>query len=296
MSISTGISNPLAKKMIEDFSKRKLSRPTVEVNFREEVKKINPAFKAPICFIKAVEWIHSDNGMPIAPLPRREDWEGEADADGLPKDAQLHQEMLEDAKSKMYALWTQQINDGVFDGTDEAKPTEKQPEPEAIDMAEIARRQKEKEDAPTDTVIVDKTPAEEEAEDIASTVDKSGSPKVLDLGNIKDLPIPEQVEKLLEYNSVIGTPPALKMLSTIRAMKDVDVPKDQHPVIRLREAIEDIARGCVGPGTDENNEERMDRIEAKLDQCIMDIRSLVEFQRVTEPKLTLLEKMKGMFS
>ena len=40
----------------------------------------------------------------------------------------------------------------------------------------------------------------------------------------------------------------------------------------------------------------MDRIEAKLDQCIMDIRSLVEFQRVTEPKLTLIEKMKGMFS
>lgn len=283
--------------MIGDFSKRKLSHPAVEANFRDEVNKINPAFSKPIYFIQCSDWLHEDNGMPIVPLPKREDWEGEADDHGLPKDAQLHEKMLEEAKSKMYTLWTQQINDGVFDGTEEAKPTEeKQPEPEAIDMAEIARRQKEKEDAPTDTVIVDKTPAEEEAEDIASTVDKSGSPKVFDLGNIKDLPIPEQVEKLLEYNSVVGTPPAMKMLSTIRAMKDVDVPKDQHPVVRLREAIEDIARGCVGPGTDENNEERMDRIEAKLDQCIMDIRSLVEFQRVTEPKLTLIEKMKGMFS
>ena len=287
--------------MIGDFSKRKLKHPAVEANFRDEVKKINPAFSKPIYFINCSDWLHEDNGMPTVPLPKREDWEGEADDNGLPKDAQLHEKMLEEAKSKMYTLWTQQINDGVFDGTEEAKPTEeKQPEPEAIDMAEIARRQKEKEDAPTDTVIVDKTPAEEEAEDIASTVDVQSVVDKLEspvfLGNLKDLPIPEQVEKLLEYNSVVGTPPVMNMLSTLRAMKDVDAPRDQHPVVRLREAIEDIARGCVGPGTDENNEERMDRIEAKLDQCIMDIRSLVEFQRVTEPKLTLIEKMKGMFS
>lgn len=226
------------------------------------VKQINPAFKAPLCFIKCADWLHEDNNMPIVPLPKREDWEGEADDNGLPKDCDLHLKMLEEAKSKLYALWTQQINDGVYDGTEaEAKPTEeKQPDAEEIDMAEIARRQKQKEeqeDAPTDSVIVDKTPED------------------------KDEEVHPQVSKAIEGVSLAKPKPSID---------------DAHPVVRLREAIEDIARGCVGPGTDSNSEERMDRLEAKIDQCIMDIRSLVEFQRVAEPKLSLFEKMKGMFS
>lgn len=65
---------------------------------------------------------------------------------------------------------------------------------------------------------------------------------------------------------------------------------DTHPVIRLREAIEDIARGCVGPGTDANMEERMDRLEAKLDEVI-------ETQRKHASALkTIAEKLKDSLS
>jgi hypothetical protein len=63
-----------------------------------------------------------------------------------------------------------------------------------------------------------------------------------------------------------------------------------HPVIRLREAIEDIARGCVGPGTDSNAEERMDRLEAKLD-------AVIETQRKHATALkTIAEKLKDSLS
>ena len=63
-----------------------------------------------------------------------------------------------------------------------------------------------------------------------------------------------------------------------------------HPVIRLREAIEDIARGCVGPGTDSNMEERMDNLEAKLDE-------IIETQRKHATALkTIAEKLKDSLS
>jgi len=110
---------------------------------------------------------------------------------------------------------------------------------------------------PTDTNVVEEAPKEEP---VAGGVEISKVDKVMD-----------QVVKELPDKVELGTDTA-------------------HPVIRLREAIEDIARGCVGPGTDSNTEERMDRLEAKLDEVI-------ETQRKHATALkTIAEKLKDSLS
>lgn len=230
---------------------------TIRKKVADAVKQINPSLSGLKEFMSSEKWTF--DGKPIVPYPLQDSWEGEADADGLPKNAKLSQQLLEEAKSKCYEMWKKMLDDGLFDPGGSETEVKVEKDAEEIDMAEIARRQKEKEQEKTvDEVVSDKTPDDEWVDS-----EKIPAPSPL------TTPHPE--------------------------------PKDQdpHPVIRLREAIEDIARGVVGPASDSELQGRIDRIEAKLDE-------LIDFRRETESNMKknlsevvgdiVREKMKGMFS
>jgi len=239
MSILTKANNPDAVRIMDNIKIKIAEIDTALV--KAEIQKVNPSLSGLKQFIGLDKWTF--DGRPIVAIPTQDTWEGEADEDGLPKDANTSLRLLEEQKSKCYQLWNKMLEDGLFNkgGPSESKP-DPDPEPESIDMAEVARKQKEKESSKAiDEVVDDKSEPDPEPEP---------APKAK--------PEPESHDK-------------------------------PHPVITLREAIEDIARGVVGPASDSDLQERIDRIEAKLDK-------LIEFQRVAEPKLSLLEKMKGMFS
>jgi hypothetical protein len=302
-TIQTGAQNPkasgLLKKVIERASKiaGEGNQPCPEVlaRVKAEVQKINPGLKGLTAFIGCKKW--EFDGKPIVPYPTQDTWEGEADQDGLPKDAKLSQQLLEEAKNKCYEAWERMLDDGAFDGESktESKPVEK--EAEEIDMAELARRQKEKEqEKSVDEVVNDKTPEVDEKpheEDTPSLMGISGRPVL------------EQMETLVEYNKVKGTPPIVPMMNAITQsiafIQELTKSsgRTQHNDNRLQNAIEDIARGVVGPASDSDLQDRIDRIEAKLDE-------LIDFRRETEGNMNknlsevvgdiVREKMKGMFS
>lgn len=323
-NIKAGADNPKGKALLAAVIKRSIDKgtkdkngksidkcPTVLAKVKAEVRKINPSLKGLTGFIALDDWTF--DGKPVVPYPNQDSWDGEANEDGLPKDATMSQKLLEEAKDKCYDAWHKMLDDGAFDaeGATEAKPVEK--EAEEIDMAEIARRQKEKEQEKTvDEVVSDKTPSD----------DKPGP----SLMGINSQPVLDQMETLVEYNKVKGTPPIVPMIEAIKqsvgyieelkakctelvdtnrtllaeASKSSTVGRvsKQHNENRLQNAIEDNVRGVVEPwlsGVDG----RIDNIEAKLDQVI-------DFKRETEGKMTdqlrevvgdiVREKMKGMFS
>jgi|13_taG_2_1085334.scaffolds.fasta_scaffold76565_2 hypothetical protein len=301
-TIQTGAQNPkasgLLKKVIERASKiageGKQPCPEVLARVKAEVQKINPGLKGLTAFIGCKKW--EFDGKPIVPYPTQDTWEGEADQDGLPKDAKLSQQLLEEAKNKCYDAWERMLDDGAFDGESkvESKPVEK--EAEEIDMAELARRQKEKEQEKTvDEVVSDKTPEDEEAHE-------GDEPSLM---GISGRPVLEQMETLVQYNKVKGTPPIVPMMNAITQsiafIQELTKSsgRAQHNDNRLQNAIEDIARGVVGPASDSDLQDRIDRIEAKLDE-------LIDFRRETEGNMNknlsevvgdiVREKMKGMFS
>jgi hypothetical protein len=268
---------------------------TIRKKVADAVKQINPSLSGLKEFMSSEKWTF--DGKPIVPYPLQDSWEGEADADGLPKNAKLSQQLLEEAKSKCYEMWKTMLDDGLFDPGNSETEAKVEKDAEEIDMAEIARRQKEKEQEKTvDEVVSDKTPDDEWVDS-----EKIPSPSPIPSGSgdslmdIKDLSVSDQVDKLLDYNKSVGTPPAMKMLNTLKAMQE----NKPHPVIAMREAIEELARGVVGPASDSDLQDRIDRIEAKLDE-------LIDFRRETESNMKknlsevvgdiVREKMKGMFS
>ena len=266
---------------------------TIRKKVADAVKQINPSLSGLKEFMSSEKWTFDEK--PIVPYPLQDSWEGEADADGLPKNAKLSQKLLEEAKSKCYEMWKNMLDDGLFDPGGNETEAKVEKDAEEIDMAEIARRQKEKDQEKTvDEVVSDKTPDDEwvDSEKIPSP---SPIPSDDSLMNIKDLSVSDQVDKLLDYNKSVGTPPAMKMLNTLKAMQA----NKPHPVIVMREAIEELARGVVGPASDSDLQDRIDRIEAKLDE-------LIDFRRETESNMKknlsevvgdiVREKMKGMFS
>jgi len=273
---------------------------TIRKKVADAVKQINPSLSGLKEFMSSEKWTF--DGKPIVPYPLQDSWEGEADADGLPKNAKLSQQLLEEAKSKCYEMWKKMLDDGLFDPGGSETEVKVEKDAEEIDMAEIARRQQEKEQEKTvDEVVSDKTPSD----------DKPGP----SLMGINSQPVLDQMETLVEYNKVKGTPPIVPMMEAIKQsvgyieeLKDKCIElteasrssgRAQHNDNRLQNAIEDIARGVVGPASDSELQGRIDRIEAKLDE-------LIDFRRETESNMKknlsevvgdiVREKMKGMFS
>lgn len=331
-TIQTGAQNPKAKALLKGVIDRanKIGNPNgdkdgspcpkVLARVKAEIQKINPGLKGLTAFIGCMKWTFDDK--PIVPYPTQDSWEGEANEDGLPKDASLSQKLLEEAKGKCYDAWQKMLDEGAFDGETkvESKPVEK--EAEEIDMAELARRQKQKEQEKTvDEVVSDKTP--EESEPARGSEEEEIAAIKRSISGIGDDPLNSQLDALVHYNEKVGTPPVVPLMNAIKlAQKNFDEFRDKlveyqdtinelkanqsddgqekpHPVVRLREAVEDIARGVVGPASDSDLQDRIDKIEAKLDE-------LIDFRRETEGKMTknlsevvgdiVREKMKGMFS
>lgn len=253
--ILTKGNNPDARRLLVAITKRCADGTDIKPNVKAEVQKINPALSGLKDFINCEDWFF--DGKPIVAIPTQNTWDGEANEDGLPKDAALSLRLLEEQKTKCYELWIDMVEGGKFDGSSATTESKSDPKPDdTIDMAEVARRQKEaeaKKKQAVDEVVENKTESKPEPK-----YEPSPAPK-----------------------PSLGTP------------------SDKHPVVVLREAIEDIARGVVGPASDSALEERIDRIEAKLDE-------LIDFRRSTEGNMKdqlrdvvgeiVREKMKGMFS
>lgn len=247
--ILTKGNNPDARRLLVAITKRCADGTDIKPNVKAEVQKINPALSGLKDFINCEDWFF--DGKPIVAIPTQNTWDGEANEDGLPKDASLSLRLLEEQKTKCYELWIDMVDGGKFDGSSDTSESKSDPEPDdTIDMAEVARRQKEAEAKKKQAV-----------DEVVENKSEQTEPK----------PMPS-----------LGTPSG-----------------DKHPVVVLREAIEDIARGAVGPTSDSDLEDRIDRIEAKLDE-------LIDFRRSTEDNMKdqlrdvvgeiVREKMKGMFS
>lgn len=199
----------------------------------------------------------------------------------IPREPEARKNFYLDIKQRTMKDWFNRIESGEFDNHSVATDTKEEEVkdhedvsnldmsmPEPVDGGvEIAT---EKETAPT----IDKDEPEKELDKALDKAKKDIAQIRADsLMNIKDLPVTDQVELLLDYNKSVGTPPALKMLSTLKAIHD-DKP---HPVIRLREAVEELARGVVGPATDDSFEERLAEIESKLEEHDGKIKKLTDF-------------------
>jgi hypothetical protein len=171
-------------------------------------------------------------------------------------------------------------------------------EPEAEQPVEGVVIDTEKETAPAldaSPQTFTKTGEEEEIEAIKRSI-----------VGIGDNPLHWQLDALVHYNEKVGTPPVVPLMNAIKLAqtnfeefrdklseyKDTinelkqnqskdrqSDPEEPHPVIRLREAIEDLARGVVGPATDESLEERLTEIEAKLSKHGDAIKKLTDFMK-----------------
>ena len=135
----------------------------VRINFVNELKQINPSLQNPLTFIRHDDWFYPENnGTPIVPLPQVGDWDGEADERGLPKDAQLSQQLLEQAKLKAIERWIEKLKNGDYASTGtNSQAQANEPEPEAIDMAALARKAKEAKEQKAEEageIIDEKTP------------------------------------------------------------------------------------------------------------------------------------------
>jgi hypothetical protein len=158
--------NPAARRLITAITKRCAggNTETISQNVKAEVKKINPALSGLKEFINQDDWFF--DGKPIVAIPTQDTWEGEANQDGLPKDASLSLRLLEEQKAKCYDMWYNMLEDGLFDGTSSTTESKSDPTPDdTIDMAEVARRQKEaeaKKKQAVDEVVENKTESKPE--------------------------------------------------------------------------------------------------------------------------------------
>lgn len=254
--MKTGIQNPHAAELVKELAARVADKGKgVRENFTKELQKINPRLDKLLQFIQEAGWFFGD--QPIVPLPRVDEWEGEADERGLPKDAQLSQQLLEEAKTKAYVSWLEGLRNGAYDPDNseaEGRP-EPEPEPEAeeIDMAALARKKAAEANQPKPSV-----------------------------DEVVDQPEPS----LPPIKDVLGDAPAKPSLGTpsTRASK-VEA--------NLLNALYEYIASTDSPPEDREDDadviERLDRLEEKLDGVITKYREI-------EDKLSILNKLKGMFS
>jgi hypothetical protein len=223
---------------------------TVRVNFVADLKQINSNFHSPVTFIQHNDWFYpSDGGTPIVPLPQAGDWDGESDERGLPKDAQLSQQLLDEAKSKAIDHWLQKIRNGDYDEVDEPANAN-EPEPEAIDMAALARKAKEQKEAKeAGEIIEEKTP--------------EPTPE----------PEPEPIKPAPAPKPSLGTPSEWRgstsrvEVTLLNALSDfiasTDSPQDDTPSGDLGDTITKV-------------HDRLDKMEAKQDMLITFMRKAQE--------------------
>ena len=121
-------------------------------------------------------------------------------------------------------------------------------------------------------VPAEPTKEEKKAEKVKAIVEES-TPVDNSLVDLHNRPLEEQVSRLLGYNHEVGTPGALKMLGTLEQVHE-HLKGKSHPVIRLREAIEDIARGT----TDVDQDDRIIKMEKDLFAIKNDIARLSRTQ------------------
>lgn len=216
-----------------------------------------------------------------------------ADADGkqldIPRDEAERKEFFTNLRVTTMDTWLNRIKDGEFDG--ESKPDLPKEEP-VQGGVEIAKEKppvsKSEEVDCMETCNGEPCPNGKECEP-----HEEDEPSLM---GISGRPVLEQMETLVQYNKVKGTPPVVPMMNAITQsiafIQELTKSsgRAQHNDNRLQNAIEDIARGVVGPASDSDLQDRIDRIEAKLDEVI-------ETQRKHATALkTIAEKLKDSLS
>jgi hypothetical protein len=218
-----------------------------------------------------------------------------------PRDKDDRKEFFDNVKQGHLTEWLSRVRNGEFDDNkvisakvdspvqdavqdvtnldmsmDAEEETKEEPVEDGVEIA------KEKEPAP------EPTKEEKKAEKVKAIVDES-TPVDNSLVDLHNRPLEEQVSRLIGYNHEVGTPGALKMLGTLEQVHE-HLKGKSHPVIRLREAIEEIARGT----TDVDQDDTIIKMEKDLFHMKNDIIRLSRIQTEQQSAITTLkEKLVG---
>ena len=227
----------------------------------------------------------TENGNPVDP----------------PRDKEDRKDFFDNVKQGHITEWLSRVRSGEFDDNKvisvKAEPKDdtavqdvtnldmnmddEETEEPIEDGIEIAKEK----DVPAEP-----TKEEKKAEKVKAIVEES-TPVDNSLVDLHNRPLEEQVSRLLGYNHEVGTPGAMKMLRTLEQVHE-HLKGKSHPVIRLREAIEEIARGT----TDVDQDDTIAKMEKDLFHMKNDItrlsRQLEEVHNKQKAQAEVIETLK----
>lgn len=201
-----------------------------------------------------------------------------------PRDKDERKDFFDGIKQAFLADWIKRVEDGEFDTKDavKASPTTTESDTDVkdvtnLDMGLDEGQTEEKIDEGVEIAkqhepTPEPTKEEKKAEKIKKIIEES-TPVDNSLVDLHNRPLEEQVSRLLGYNHEVGTPGVMKMLRTLEQVNE-HLKGKSHPVIRLREAIEEIARGT----TDVDQDDRIIKMEGQLFAMNNDIKRLSRIQ------------------